>query len=244
MGNNEDDRGVVMIQRVHAATQLLRTGEVGEIWKSGRDRWRSETRAYGLKRDLAVRYPVPDAVIPITVRPLADRDIAPLLEVGAAKLDGEALRDRMVRLRMLEAGLTTCYVAVTGRDEPTYMQWLIGPEQNERVAALFGDRFPPLAPDEMLLEGAFTHEAWRGQKIMAAAMGRIIERAVDHGARSVITFVAVDNIPSLKGCAKVGMTPYCQRTGTWRRFKYAASFAPLAATPVKILCCMRGITAT
>lgn len=224
-----DDRGTLVIQRVQITAQLLRTGEVGEIWKSGKDRWRSETRAYGLKRDLAEPYPVPDATIPISVRPLADRDVAPLLAVGAAKLDGEAQRDRMARQRMLEAGIATCYVAVTEDDEPTYMQWLIGPEQNDRVAALFGDRFPPLAPDEMLLEGAFTLEAWRGKKIMAAAMGRIIEKAVDHGARYVVTFVAIDNVPSLKGCARVGMTPYCERTGTWRHFKYTATFTPITA---------------
>ena len=42
---------------------------------------------------------------------------------------------------------------------------------------------------------------------MPAAMGLIAEKGETIGARYVITFVAPDNIPSLKGCQRCGFFP-------------------------------------
>jgi RimJ/RimL family protein N-acetyltransferase len=220
---------MAMIQRIQHTAQLIKAGEWDNIRSVGLERFRSESRAFGLRRDVTVPFPPPEAMIPITVRPIRDSDVATLLGAGREELGGEAQRDRAIRMRMIEAKLPTCYVAVTEDDEPTYMQWLIGPEDNDRVHDIFGDRFPRLQPDEMLLEGAFTLEQWRGKKIMAAAMARIADRAAEHaGARWVITFVNDDNIPSLKGCKRCGFEPYLERTGSWRLFRHRSEFAPLS----------------
>lgn len=218
---------MAMMQRIQSTAQLLKSGEWEDLFQAGREHLRSESKAFGLRRDITVPFPAPDAMLPITVRPIRESDVETLLEAGADEMSGEAQRERLIRLRMIEAKLPTCYVAVTEDDEPTYMQWLIGPEDNDKIQEIFGDRFPRLQPDEMLLEGAFTLEKWRGKKIMAAAMARVAERAADHGARWVITFVGADNIPSLKGCKRAGFEPYVERTGTWRLFRYRSEFAPL-----------------
>jgi GNAT superfamily N-acetyltransferase len=223
---------MAVMRRIQDTAQLLRSGEWEDLWKAGRAHLSSESKAFGLRRDLTVPFAAPDATIPITVRPIRESDIATLLEAGREELDGEAQRERAIRLRMIEAKLPTCYVAVTENDEPCYMQWLIGATDNERIREIFGDRFPALKGDEMLLEGAFTLEAWRGKKIMAAAMARIAERAVDHGARWVITFVGDGNIPSLKGCARAGFDPYIERTGVWRLFRHHSEFGPLTTEPL------------
>ena len=68
--------------------------------------------------------------------------------------------------------------------------------------------FPPLADGEALLENAYTPPAYRGLGVMAAAMAQIAERARDFGARKVLTFVATDNIASLKGCQRAGFYPH------------------------------------
>jgi GNAT superfamily N-acetyltransferase len=134
-------------------------------------------------------------------------------------------------LRLIRAGLPTPYVAVTGNDQPCYVQWLIGSSDDETVHRLFGNRFPVLRSDEMLLEGAFTLEEWRGKGIMAAAMAQIAEKAIPHAARYVVTLVNDDNIPSLKGCKKAGFAPYLARTDHWRHFHFEASFGPLTTVP-------------
>jgi GNAT superfamily N-acetyltransferase len=218
---------MAMIRRIQSTAQLLKSGEWEDLWRASREHLHSESKAFGLRRDVSLPFPAPDATLPITVRPIRDGDVATLLEAGREEMSGEAQRERLIRLRMIEAKLPTCYVAVTEHDEPCYMQWLIGPSDNDQIQEIFGDRFPRLAPDEMLLEGAFTLEQWRGKKIMAAAMARIAEHAVDHGARWVITFVGSGNIPSLKGCKRAGFEPYVERTGTWRLFRHRSAFAPL-----------------
>lgn len=216
------------ISKIQSAAELLRAGDWEDLWRAGRAQLRSERTALGLRRDLTVPFPAPEAAIPISIRPIQGRDVAMLLEAGKNELSGEARRERAIRIRMIEASLPTCYIAVTEQDEPCYMQWLIGAESSDVLTEIFGDRFPRLAPDEVLLEGAFTLEQWRGKGIMAAAMARIAERGVERGAKTAITFVDSTNIPSLKGCKRAGFEPYIERIGTWRLFRHRSSFAPLA----------------
>jgi GNAT superfamily N-acetyltransferase len=216
-----------VIRHLRTAAQLLRAGKWSDVWQSGRALLHSETQSFGLRRDVTVPFQAPDAAFPITVRPLQPSDVAVLFGTGDGDLSGEALRERKIRQRMVDAKLATCYVAVTADGQPCYVQWLIGAGENDKIRQIFGDRFPLLAADEMLLEGAFTLEAWRGKGIMAAAMARIAERALDNDARWVVTFVGTGNIPSLKGCKKAGFEPYLERTDSVRFFRHRSRFAPL-----------------
>lgn len=192
-----------------------------------RHRWRSDLHSFGLRRDLSVPFAAPEATIPISVRALIESDIPRILDVDAPGITEEGREERTTRLQMLEAGLTTCYVAVTAQGEPCYMQWLIGPEQNNMVRTYFKGIFPGLEPGEALLEGAFTPEAYRGKRIMPCAMAQIAEKASEIGARWVVTFVTHDNIPSLKGCQRSGFVPYLTREERWRAFRHLVTFTPL-----------------
>lgn len=46
---------------------------------------------------------------------------------------------------------------------------------------------------------------------MPHAMAKIAEKGKDLGARRVVTFVAHDNLPALKGCKRAGFSPYLVR---------------------------------
>jgi len=63
-----------------------------------------------------------------------------------------------------------------------------------------------LADDEALVEGAFTFPTFRGLGVMADGMGQLLSRARRQGVRSVLTYVAEDNLASLRGCARVGFS--------------------------------------
>src|SRR2546422_7194479 len=89
----------------------------------------------------------------------------------------------LFRSRILQSGLATCYVAIGPEGKPCYMQWLIPSSENDRVRTFFGNLYPQLGPDEVLLEGAYTPEAHRGQGIMASAMAQIAQQAAHSGAR-------------------------------------------------------------
>jgi hypothetical protein len=93
--------------------------------------------------------------------------------------------------------------------------------------AYYKGYFPPLAGDEVLLEGAFVPEHYRGTGIMRCAMSKVSEKGRAMGARWAITFVEESNLPSIRGCLASGFHPYLRKKATWRALKREVSFDPL-----------------
>jgi GNAT superfamily N-acetyltransferase len=195
--------------------RLCASGRSNVVAQAIGTRLRSDTFALGLRRDLSRSHTAPPAKIPLSVRPLSLGDDLSMLSFESAALDPAVASERSAQWRMIQANLPRCWVAIGPDGKVCYMQWLIAPGDNRRIAARWGDLFPQLGPDEALLEGAYTGDAYRGQGIMAYAMSRIAEQAREFGARWVNTFVGVSNVASLKGCKKAGFMPYVRRTESW-----------------------------
>lgn len=206
-------------------------GELGAVARRVRAALWSDSVSVRLERDLGNPFPAPESTIPLQIRPLRDADLSTLLGLRANGVSSAERVDRERRARLVDARLPTAYVAVTEDGAPCYVQWLVGAEQNDRIQQVWNGEFPILAADEALLEGAFTPEAYRGRRIMPAAMARIAEVATDLGARRVVTFVTEDNVPSLKGCARAGFTPISARL--IRRRLFRALVEPVAV-PVDV----------
>jgi hypothetical protein len=179
-----------------------------------------------LRRDLTVPFTPPAAKIPLIVRPLSPADDLSSLDPEPGISSDEAFW-RLTQRRLLRSGLQTCYVAVAPDGKPCYMQWVVGASENDRLKEVAGNLYPLLQPDEALLEGAFTPEAYRGLGIMGAAMALVAQRAADHGARWVITFVDEHNSASFKGCVRAGFSAYLRRRERFRLFHRSVSFEPI-----------------
>ncbi len=214
-------------QLVGNAIDLFRHGGVEVVADRLGEVWNSRQVAFGLKRDMSGDHLAPEANFPLHIRPLRADDVATLLQLPAdAGADDEIAVG--VRRRMIEADLPGCWVAAAvGDDRPCYVQWLFDHHSNAALLKFFGGDFPPLAPDTALLEGAYTPPHERGQRVMAAGMSRIAEKADGLGTRYVITFVGDDNIASLKGCERAGFVPYLTRTVAFRRLRRTSLFDPL-----------------
>lgn len=219
--------GPRFLRRVADLARLVRSGHGWRVFRAVTHRLGSRSRALGLRRDLRLLHPAPPAKIDLVVRPLAPDDDLSFLDPRTEGLDSRAAYDRMVQRRFVADGFSTCYVAVAPDGKICFMQWLIASRDNERIQSRWPGLFPPLAPDEALLEGAYTVEASRGKGVMAHAMARVAERAVQLGARWVITLVGDDNIASLKGCRKAGFVPCLERRESWRLFRRQVRFTPL-----------------
>lgn len=215
------------LARVRDLLHLVLSGRMRRMWRALTSRFYSDSASLGLRRDLAIAFPEPPAKRPVQVRPLAPSDELSWLDVHEPGLSGDQVYARLGQLRLLHAAIATCHVALDPDGQPCYMQWLIPAKENDRVRAFFGNLYPHLAPDEALLEGAYTPEAYRGQGIMACAMAQIAERARPLGVRWVITFVDETSVPSLKGCAKAGFLPYVRRFESFRLFRRRISFVPI-----------------
>jgi hypothetical protein len=186
-------------------SHYIKLGEFGKLFKNVKRRLYSVENSFGLKRDLNIPFENPDAKIELSVRLFQDQDVP---YFNKEYIGGVNLRT-----------IPNCYVAVSKDDEPFYRQWLIGSNYNNELQTLYAGSMPVLNGDEALLEAAYTTPTSRGMRIMPAAMSRIAEKAKDIGDRYVITFVLIDNIPSLKGCKRSGFHPYIIRIEKWFLFK-------------------------
>jgi len=120
--------------------------------------------------------------------------------------DGERI-DVADRQRLCAAAVTTLYVAVDDAGMPIYAQWLVRHDEQEALHRTTNGLFPNLGDGEALVEGAYTFVSFRRLGAMADGMRQLLISARDAGDRKVLTYVAQDNIPSLRGCANVGFVP-------------------------------------
>jgi hypothetical protein len=210
---------------------LLRTRKLNLILKVLRRKLYSNSNFICLRRDLTQSFEAPTAKIPIiTVRPIQDREAENLFDATAPGLSAAEIIDRSGRMEFFKAGIALCYVAIDQSGEPCYAQWLMSSVDNDRIQQYFHGAFPILAPDEALLEGAFTPESHRGKGIMPRSMALIAESARNFGARYVLTFVTEENVASLKGCKRAGFEPYMLRKTKWRLLRPQVATLPLAET--------------
>lgn len=219
--------GTRLNRSISTSLDFVRRGEGKEVVTMvGTRIWGSQL-ATGLDRDMSVPFPSPEAKFPISVRPIRPDDIPKLLDEGKPGLSASERNNMVIRLEMIDAGFASCFVAANADDEPCYMQWVISPDENALLASHFDNLFPQLQPGEILLEGAYTPEAFRGQRIMPAAMALLAEHAATLGASRVITFVGLPNIPSIKGCERAGFSAYTTRETIYRLGSRKIHFHPV-----------------
>ena len=220
------------LAKVREFAGLMSGGHAGGAARMVLGRLYSRPTALGLARDLSQPVAIPAARIPFTIRPLQPGDDLSFLHQAPPGEGVDAAVWRLNQLRFIEAGIPTCYVAVTGEGRICYIQWLVSGRDMPRMVTLFGNIFPEMADDEGLLEGAYTPPDFRGQKLMSAAMTLIAGHGIPRGMRRIITFVGDDNIGSLKGCKNAGFSPALRRTYTFLMFRRFVDFKTLpAGTP-------------
>jgi RimJ/RimL family protein N-acetyltransferase len=199
-------------------------GVIGKIVKS--ELW-SDIDAVGVSLDLTKELPHVEAQVPLTLRDARPEDLDRLLTVDVEGLEADEREERLVRQHMRKLGFAHCLVAVTGNDEPCYLQWVVFPDENDVLLAAYSGFYPELQPHQALIEGAYTPPQFRGKRIMPAAMSLIAEYARDRGATEVITFVRSNNIASLKGCKRTGFVPSLTRVSSHRFGRRQLKFVPL-----------------
>ncbi|WP_178989083.1 GNAT family N-acetyltransferase [Winogradskyella schleiferi] len=190
---------------------LIKKGELKFMINGISKRISSTNKTFGLKRDLNMEFQSPEAQIEVAIRPFKAGD----LEHFSMDLQNDGL---------IEKEIPTCYIATTIAGTPCHRQWVIGSDQNNKIQEFWGNAFPVLEDDEALVESVFTIPMYRRKGIMPATLSKIAKKAQDLGVRSLIMFVATNNIPSLKGCQRSGFEPYLLRTEKWFLFNRMVIF--------------------
>jgi hypothetical protein len=182
--------------------------------------------SFGLRCDLRSLPPRRPGRIEITMEPrecpsfdgFAD-ELARVKESNYLYVRGEQ--------RMCDAGVRTLHVAAAPEGAPSYSQWLVRPEEQHLIDAHIPGSYTKLEPGEVLLEGAYTFTRFRRMGLMADGMWQLLAKARDGGAESALTYVATDNVPSLRGCAAAGFVPDHLRRTDRRLGRRRSVFLPL-----------------
>jgi hypothetical protein len=191
-------------------------------------------QAWSVKRelelvcDIATRPERPSARVPVSMEecdPQAFDGFDEELRLTSGTEYGQALR----RVLVCRAGIRGLHVARDGGGEPIYAQWLLNGEQRDRLRARLPGPWRPLTDDEMTVEFAYTFTRHRGMGVMAAGMGELVSVAAQRDATRVFTYVRPDNVPSLRGCAKVGFRPAREVSTSFRLGFHSVRSTPIGA---------------
>jgi hypothetical protein len=178
----------------------------------------------------------------IEVRPIEPDDIPVFVAPPPAEAPRAHAVTRANARHLLESGLQTCYVGVTD-DGPVYMQFLVTADQNERLAAVFGDLFPPLKEEEGLLEFAFTLKEQRTRPVMPSVVLRLLEIAGEQGITRVVTYVPAGHVNFVRFFLRLGFAPFAARVERYRFLRRKVEFRPLDRDLAEPLSAPAGIAA-
>ena len=199
----------------------LRAGQLRLVGRALLRRFYSDDLSLGLRRDATLPFSLPKPGMSLEIRPIEASD-ASLLSTASLQTHEVGIQATF----LLESGIRTCYAAVTRDGQVCYLQFLVDSSQNARLEALFGGIVPPLAPDEALLEAAFSPPRYRGRGIMLYVLPELARKAQDLGARWLVLYAS--DPPMLKACKLCGFQPSVLRRTSYRLFRRRLSFTPLA----------------
>ena len=110
---------------------------------------------------------------------------------------------------LYQCGFRNWYVArTTETSEICFVDSVIGPEDNAVLEKHFKGWFPQLKEGEVLVEGAYAVEKYRGQGITTCANVDINLLCKRQGYKTIILYLNKNNFPSLKLAEKMGFSRF------------------------------------
>ena len=169
----------------------------------------SRTVHVGVNIDLQnTEIPQVEAKVKYTLRLASKEDIDEVLR--KAKTESKDMAQNLVYRRWLyEEGYHNCYIARTAdTNEICFLQFIIYPEDEKLLQGRFRIWLPELKEDEAIIEGTYTFEKFRGNRLHPAITAEQLRICKSKGIKRVISYVEKNNLASLKGFERAGYTPF------------------------------------
>lgn len=198
------------INNIHFTFDQILNGNTSYIFKVLGQRIKSERLSFVLKKDLELEMKMPRSLINVSLRPYS-------------KEDSEYFKEDIGNLFIFKK-LSGCYVAVTDKGIPCFRIWMLEPSLNEVIKDYWGDSYPQLNKNEVLIARAFTLKKYRGLGIMSKAMALLAEKAKKEGFKFAISVTPIENKNSLYSSFYAGFNPYLMLREKYSLFKKMDSF--------------------
>jgi len=206
--------------------ELVRKKQYSLILDELRHRAFSKSKFIGFQRDLHTPLEISDVNLKLNIRPIKKSDYEKLLNF-AHQASKHEIKYRLIGKSWLMSGIKTCYVTETEDKTPCHMQWMIGPEENTRLLQFTGGGLPFIGDNEVLLENAFTTEAYRRMRIEVWTVKQLLGKAVASGAGRAVLFVRDTNTITQKIVQRLGFVPYLKKTDFRLLFFRKIVFQPI-----------------
>ncbi len=213
------------MRRLRTLLWLVQSNQLSGLAALVRPLLHSDERGVGLRRGIEPPLEPRRPRYPLTVRPIDPQEQAAFTDPSG--VEGQGVLLRLKARQLFEAGLETCYVAVTEDNVPVYIQYLVLPDQNDKLAEVFGGQIPQLTEDEALLEFAFTLDQYRALGVMPYAFAELAAEARRRGADRLVTWVSESNPNMLRYLERIGFVPFSIRTERYRLFRRTIRFEPV-----------------
>ncbi len=207
--------------------ELLRKRRYSLILDELKHRAFSASLFIGFQRDPHLPLEIPDVDLKLNIRPIRQSDYAELLDF-THQTSRRDIKYRLVGKAWLMSGIKTCYVTETEEKIPCHLQWMIGPEENNRLLQFTGGGLPRISDNDVILENAFTTEAYRRRGIELWTVKQLLAKAVACGAGRVILFVRDTNTVTQKIVRRLGFVPYLEKTDRRFLFLRKITFQPIS----------------
>ena len=228
--------GVKITSRMDAVRILLRSGVASRphllaqvCWKQIRRRVHSTEIDVGFSFDLADKFSIPHAKIPVRFRRAEQHDIESIFCFRGSRIDHQEIQHAIERIFFLVSGIGTCYVGVAEETSPCVIAWLISAESNEKLKEDFRGGVPALAPRDVMCEFIYTHPDYRGNGLMRWITMEMWALAREQGFQRVLTLVHSTNELSLKKTRSFDWQPLFKKKVEWRLFRRQIAFDYVAS---------------
>lgn len=196
--------------KIYILLELLRKGKIKSLFKGFTNKISSEKTSFVLKRDSNLEHKTPRAFVKLSLRNYKQKD------KNYFTKDEENIS--------LIKQLPKCIVAVTDEDVPCYRMWVLDSSQNNKIKEFWGNSYPQLKDDEVLMESAFTTPKFRGLGVMPVAMALIADKVKKEGKRHSITITPTTNVNSIRATNYAGFRPFAVRIEKYSFFKKSVRF--------------------
>jgi len=213
---------------VHYGLLLARMQGFGLFWIQLKRQIYSRFTQVGFALDLQkTGVPIIEAGIKYTLKMASQEDMDELLE--QAKAETDKMAHKLIFRKMLyEDGYRNCYIArTTDTNEICSLTFTIYSWDNQEAGGSFRDWFPGMKADEALLEGVYTFEKYRGNKLHLSVLTRQIQDCKEKGINTIKVYIEKNNRIPMKVVEKVGFRPVEEVHGTRFIFRTRTRFSPI-----------------
>jgi GNAT superfamily N-acetyltransferase len=200
---------IQFLRKVQNAILLLKFGGPKAFLNQLRRQIYSRDIRIGMEKNMLDNTQTPiECKIKYQLRRASEEDMNEAFQ--KVKTEGEeSVKPLLQRKWLYENGFGNWYIARTvDTNEPCFIQSVILPEDNKQMDKGLGTWFPKLKEDEIILEGAYTFEKYRGNRLAHAIASDIIDIYRKKGFKRMISYYSKDNLAILRSGEKTGFTKF------------------------------------